>query len=113
MLRTVEMIKIEFFADDNGIEPFTDWFESLKDMSARIKIRQKLDRMTKGNFGNVEPVGGGISEAKIDYGPGYRIYFAKLGTKKVLILYGGDKSTQGKDIKKSQIYYKQYQMEKR
>jgi len=103
-----EMIEIEIFGNSNGKEPFTEWFNNLRDTIARIKIRQRLDRMTKGNFGDVESIGEGVSEAKIDYGPGYRIYFAHLGKKKILILYGGDKSTQKKDIKKSHEYYKEF-----
>ena len=103
------MIEIEFFEDYDGKEPFTEWFKSLKDAMARIKLRQKLDRMAKGNFGDVEPVGKGVSESKIDYGPGYRIYFVDL-KKKILILHGGDKRTQAKDIKKSHEYYKEYKL---
>lgn len=104
------MIEIEFFQDDEGKEPFTQWFKGLKDAMARIKLRQRLDRMEKGNFGDVEPVGKGVSETKIHYGPGYRIYFVDFNKKKILILHGGDKSTQKKDIKMSQEYYKKYKL---
>lgn len=104
------MTKIEFFEDDDGKEPFTEQFNSLRDTMARIKLRQRLDRMAHGNFGDVEPVGRGVSETKIDYGPGYRIYFADFNKKKALILYGGDKSTQKKDIKKAQEYYRKHKL---
>jgi len=104
------MIEIDFFEDDNGKEPFTEWFNGLKDTMARIKLRQRLDRMKQGNFGDVEPVGESVFETKIDYGPGYRIYFANLTKKKVLILYGGGKGTQKKDIKKVHGYYKKHKL---
>jgi putative addiction module killer protein len=110
-MEALKMIEIEFFQEDNGKEPFTVWFENLKDAMARIKIRQRLDRMTKGNFGDVEPVGTGVLEIKIHHGPGYRIYFANLSSNKILILYGGAKGTQKKDIKKSQEFYKNYRLE--
>lgn len=109
--RAKKMKEIQFFENDNGKEPFTEWFAGLRDIMAKIKVRQRLDRMSKGNFGYVEPVGEGVSEAKIDYGPGYRIYFANLSKKRILILYGGDKSTQKKDIKKSQKYFKEFKLE--
>ncbi len=105
------MIELEFFKDSNGKEPFTQWFNDLRDKMARIKVRQRLDRMSQGNFGDVEPVGEGVSESKIHYGPGYRIYFANINTKKALILYGGDKGTQKKDIKKAHEYYKVHKSE--
>ena len=103
------MIEIEFFEDDDGKEPFTEWFNSLTDKMAKVKLRQRLDRIKMGNLGDVKPVGKGISESKIDYGGGYRIYFVEL-KKRVLILYGGDKKTQAKDIKKSYEYYKKYKL---
>lgn len=104
------MVEIEFFEDDDGKEPFTEWFNSLRDIMARVKLRQRLDRMEHGNFGDVEPVGQGVSEIKMDYGPGYRIYFVDFNKKKALILYGGDKSTQKKDIKKAQEYYRKHKL---
>lgn len=71
------------------------------------RIRARLDRMELGNSGTVKPVGDGVSELKIDYGPGYRVYFAMSGKTVVLLLIGGDKSTQQRDIEMAKIYWKQ------
>jgi len=78
---------------------FDQWLDKLKDGVARAKITARIDRLRGGNFGDVKPVGEGISELRIHYGPGYRVYFTKQGKKIVLVLYGGSKKTQAKDIK--------------
>lgn len=80
-------------------ETFRKWWTKLKDQRARGVILARLDRLAYGHAGDVEPVGEGISELRIHYGPGYRVYFHKRGTEIILLLCGGDKSTQGKDIK--------------
>ena len=77
---------------------FADWLMSLHDRQARARILKRLDRASRGNLGDVAPVGGGISEMRIFYGPGYRIYFVQRGASLVLLLCGGDKSTQSADI---------------
>ncbi len=78
---------------------FSDWMVRLRDHRARAKIAARIDRLAFGNPGYVKPVGEGISELRIDYGPGYRIYFMRHGKALILLLCGGDKSTQNKDIK--------------
>jgi len=80
-------------------ETFRKWRMRLKDERARGLIASRLDRLAFGNSGDVRPVGQGISELRIDYGPGYRIYFRKRRSTIVILLCGGDKSTQAKDIK--------------
>ena len=80
-------------------ETFRKWRIRLKDERARALIASRLDRLAYGNAGDVKPVGQGISELRIDYGPGYRVYFQKRGNTIVILLCGGDKSTQAKDIK--------------
>jgi putative addiction module killer protein len=80
-------------------ETFRRWRTRLKDERARVLIASRLDRLAFGNPGDVRPVGQGISELRIDHGPGYRIYFRRRGDAIVLLLCGGDKSTQAKDIK--------------
>ncbi|WP_277973496.1 type II toxin-antitoxin system RelE/ParE family toxin [Pantoea agglomerans] len=80
-------------------ETFSDWLISLRDARARARILMRIDRMKEGNFGDAEPVGDGLSEARIHYGPGYRVYFMQQGDRIVVLLCGGDKSTQPKDIK--------------
>ena len=80
---------------------YEKWFASLKDRTARVRIDIRIRRLSLGNLGTVEPVGEGVSELKIDYGPGYRVYFVQRGSGYVLLLAGGDKSTQAKDVKKA------------
>jgi len=80
-------------------ETFRKWRTHLKDIRARAIIAARLDRLSQGNAGDVEPVGEGLSELRIHYGPGYRVYFQKRGNTIVVLLCGGDKSTQAKDIK--------------
>ncbi|EQC00362.1 type II toxin-antitoxin system RelE/ParE family toxin [Photorhabdus temperata] len=78
---------------------FSDWLVGLKDIRAKMRILARVDRIAEGNFGDVKPVGNGVSECRIDYGPGYRVYFIQKGRQIVVLLCGGDKSTQDKDIK--------------
>jgi putative addiction module killer protein len=80
---------------------YEKWFESLKDRTARVRVDIRIRRLSLGNAGTVEPVGEGVSELKIDYGPGYRVYFVQHGSQYVLLLVGGDKSTQARDIRKA------------
>jgi putative addiction module killer protein len=82
-------------------EEFARWFKKLKDRNAKARIQARIDRMELGHFGDVEPVGEGVSELRIFYGPGYRIYFTKRSSVVVILLTAGDKSTQAKDIKKA------------
>lgn len=80
-------------------EVFDGWFASLRDRLAEKRIQARIRRAELGNFGDCEPVGEGVSEMRIHYGPGYRVYFAQRGMEIVILLAGGDKSTQSKDIK--------------
>lgn len=80
-------------------EAFDQWFSGLKDTKGRFRIQARIDRAELGNFGDCEPVGEGVSEMRIHFGPGYRVYFAQRGTLIVFLLTGGDKSSQAKDIK--------------
>jgi len=82
-------------------EEFSSWFEKLKDRKARAKIAVRIRRVSLGNLGDVKSVGGGISELRIDHGPGYRIYFTQRGSQLIILLAGGDKTTQADDIKKA------------
>ena len=80
-------------------QAFDKWFDGLKDTKGRFRIQARIDRAELGNFGDCVPVGEGVSEMRIHFGPGYRVYFAQRGAVIVLLLVGGDKSTQAKDIK--------------
>jgi putative addiction module killer protein len=77
---------------------FDGWLRQLKDIRAAGRIQMRLDRLSVGSPGDVRPVGGGISELRIDYGPGYRVYYQQKGDVLIVLLYGGDKSSQAKDI---------------
>ena len=73
----------------------------MKDRQARLRVMSRVDRLSEGNPGDVKPVGGGISELRIDFGPGYRVYFMKRGLLVIVLLAGGDKRTQQVDIKRA------------
>jgi putative addiction module killer protein len=79
-------------------DEFSLWLSELRDLEARMRILLRIDRLELGNPGDVAPVGDGVSEMRIHYGPGYRVYFARRGNALVLLLCGGDKSSQSKDI---------------
>jgi putative addiction module killer protein len=80
-------------------ETFVRWIDELRDVRARARVQVRIERLAAGNPGDVEPVGEGVSELRIDYGPGYRVYFKKHGRDVVILLAGGDKRTQSADIK--------------
>ena len=80
-------------------EVFAKWLDGLHDIRARARILVRIERLAAGNPGDVKSVSEGLSELRIDYGPGYRVYYKKQGQKVVILLAGGDKSTQAKDIK--------------
>jgi putative addiction module killer protein len=87
---------------------FETWIGSLRDRRAAARIGIRLDRLAFGYFGDVKPVGGGISEIRIDHGPGYRVYFAQKGDIAVLLLCGGDKDSQARDIRKARNLFKDW-----
>ncbi|MCF8083693.1 MAG: type II toxin-antitoxin system RelE/ParE family toxin [Deltaproteobacteria bacterium] len=86
-------------------EPLHKWLNSLKDRAARARIRVRLNRVRLGNFGDCKPVGKGVYELRVDYGPGYRVYYGKFKTTVVILLLGGSKKSQSKDIELAQAYW--------
>jgi putative addiction module killer protein len=80
-------------------EQFSEWLDALRDIKARARVQARIERLSLGNAGDVKPVGAGVSEMRIDYGPGYRVYFKKVGQTIIILLVGGDKSSQNSDIK--------------
>lgn len=82
-------------------ETFRDWISSLRDLSGRIAILRRIDRVAHGNLGEIKPLGDGVSEMKIDKGPDYRVYYIRRGELVILLLAGGDKSSQERDIKRA------------
>jgi putative addiction module killer protein len=93
---------------NNGIVPFDEWFNSLRDSKMQTAIDARLARVRAGNFGDCKSVGGGISELRIQIGPGIRIYFGLQGAQIVILVGGGDKSTQARDIARAQKLWKQF-----
>jgi putative addiction module killer protein len=79
-------------------ETFAAWFRNLRDRRARARIQVRIDRLSLGNPGDAKPVGAGVSELRIDYGPGYRVYFVRRGGTVIVLLAGGDKRTQAQDL---------------
>ena len=86
---------------------FATWLAGLRDDRARARILKRLDRAAQGNLGDVAPVGGGVSEMRIFYGPGYRVYFIQRGSELIVLLCGGDKSTQSADIEEAKALAKE------
>ena len=80
-------------------ETFAQWLDGLRDVRARARVQVRIERLAAGNPGDVQPVREGVSEMRIDYGPGYRVYFKRIGREIVILLAGGDKRTQAADIK--------------
>lgn len=99
---------INEYTDANGKSPYAQWLDDLRDAKAKAKIMMRVDKMELGLFGDVEPIGEGLSELRIHYGPGYRVYFGKEGNTVYLLLCGGDKSSQAKDIKNAKEYWKDH-----
>lgn len=79
-------------------QPFSEWMAGLRDSKGRAVIARRIERLSLGNFGDYKPVGDGVLELRVDFGPGYRVYFTRRGREIVILLCGGDKSSQAKDI---------------
>lgn len=99
------MIELRRYQLENGGQPFSTWLSSLRDARARAQIEIRLRRVMAGNFGDCKPVGEGISELRVDVGTGYRIYYGRHGQALVILLCGGDKSSQQTDIKRAKEYW--------
>lgn len=101
---------ISVYQTVGGKCPYSEWLGELKDLQAKAKIRIRIDRLEMGNFGQCRSVGDGVSELKIDFGPGYRIYYGMIGRTCVLLLLGGTKRAQDSDIKKAKEYFADYKV---
>ena len=82
-------------------EQFAQWLDDLRDLRARARVQARIERLIGGNPGDVRPVGSGVSELRIDYGPGYRVYYRQKGSTLIILLAGGDKSSQARDIEEA------------
>jgi putative addiction module killer protein len=106
------MIVVLEYEKEDGSRPFSKWFSSLN-VQAALKVRTAVGRLEQGNFSNAKAVGQGVSEYKLDFGPGYRVYFGKDGDKLVILLGGGTKKRQSRDIEIAQDLWKAYKSRKR
>lgn len=106
-------IEIRRYRTAAGNEPFTGWLAELPDRPARARILARLERLEIGNFGDVRSLRGGVSELRIDYGPGYRAYFGRDGQTVIVLLCGGDKRKQEADIKRAVELWKEYENRKK
>ena len=100
--------EVRVYARSDGSEPFTQWLRRLRDEANRNRIRQRIARVRLGNFGDTRSVGDGVHELRIHAGPGYRVYFGREGDAVVILLCGGDKGSQERDIERAQDYWRDH-----
>ena len=98
--------ELRYYKKANGQEPLVEWLNKFKDHVVRSRIERRIERLEIGNYGDCEPVGEGVFEVKLHFGPGYRVYFAEVGKTIILLLCGGNKSTQVKDIETAKKYWR-------
>lgn len=108
MAKAVTPKTIIVYQDESGNEPYTNWFNSLRDEKGKSRIDARLRRLEHGLYGDCEPVGEGVLELRMFFGPGYRVYFGE-DDEHIVILCGGDKNSQKQDIKAAKEYWKEYQ----
>lgn len=102
-------MKLERYTTDAGVDVFHEWFSSLRDAKTKVAIGRRIDRLTQGNFGQYRYLRDGVWELKIDWGPGFRVYYALVGNTVVLLLCGGAKDTQNLDIIRAVKFWEDYQ----
>jgi putative addiction module killer protein len=103
------MLEVRRYVTAAGKDVVGDWLVSLDDIRARAKINARIARLVAGNFGDCKALGSGVSELRVDYGPGYRVYFARVGKAVVLLLCGGDKRKQSADIRRAIAYLRDFE----
>ena len=104
----MDCIELRVYQRRDGTQPFAVWLSELADRQARARIRTRLDRLALGNLGDCKALDGGVSELRVDWGPGYRVYFARIGAAILLLLCAGDKRTQSQDIERAKTYLADY-----
>jgi putative addiction module killer protein len=104
----VQPREIQRYVTVDGQVPFDNWYNSLRDSKISTIFDKRLNRVILGNLGDCQSVGEGVFELRIDYGPGFRIYFGQVGTTIIILLCGGDKSTQDRDIRQAIEYWTDY-----
>jgi putative addiction module killer protein len=104
-------IQIKLLETDDGKVPFQDWYDSLKNKITKVRVRRRLDRIELGNVGDAQSVGEGVCELRFHFGAWYRVYFTRVESTVVVLVGGGDKSTQNSDITKAKALWKRYKDE--
>lgn len=104
---------VKVYATSGGKEPFTDWVNAIRSPQDRARIENRIRRLRQGHVGDCEPVGEGVHELRLFFGPGYRIYFSEYKREFVILLCGGDKKTQVRDIQKAKDYWREYKESRR
>jgi len=103
-----DVIEVRRYLTEAGRDVFGEWLSGMKDMRTRARILARIDRLAAGNVGDRKSLGGGLSELRLDWGPGYRVYYALVGKTCVLLMCGGDKRTQAADIRRARTYLEDY-----
>ena|SRR3989338_6012962 len=104
-------MEVLIYQNESGDEPFTQWLDGMRDVTIRRRISKRLRRIEQNNLGDVQSVGDGVFELRMHFNAGYRIYFGSIDKETVLLLTGGDKSSQGKDIQKAKYYWEDHNKE--
>ena len=107
-MRDVHPREIQIYCLPNGRRPFTEWLELIQDTSTQDRILARLERLEDGNFSDCRVVDKGVFELRLHFGAGYRIYFGQVGNTIILLLCGGDKSSQTRDIERAKTYWLEY-----
>ena len=94
-------MEVVHYVSASNVDVYQEWLDGIRDRTVRTRIARRVERIEQGNFGDHEPCRDGVYELKMDFGPGYRVYYSKVGETLVLLIGGGDKSTQDKDIDKA------------
>ncbi|MBD2606310.1 type II toxin-antitoxin system RelE/ParE family toxin [Scytonema hofmannii FACHB-248] len=100
---------LQVYATEDGKEPYTEWLENLKDYVIRSRIIRRVERLKQGNYGDCKSVGGSVQELRFFFGSGYRVYFGEAENDVVILLCGGDKDSQDRDIERAKEYWQAYQ----
>ncbi len=109
MAQTSEQRTVIVYQTISGAEPFTEWLNHLRDPVTRRRILRRLLQLEQGHYGDYKAVGGSLYELRFFFGPGYRVYFGEDGNKFIVLLSGGDKDSQSRDIQQAQAFWQEYQ----
>jgi putative addiction module killer protein len=104
----MQIVEVRQYQTAEGMTPVAEWLEGLRDGATRARITARLDRVKAGLLGDWKSLSGGVCELRIDHGPGHRVYYGQESTALILLLCGGDKNTQAKDIERARAYWKDY-----